>query len=327
MRWYRANHRKLPWRAAPGERGDPYHVFVSEAMLQQTQVATVVEYFNRFIVRWPSVGDLAAADEQQVLAEWQGLGYYRRARNLHRAAKIIVADHGGKVPDTVKALQALPGVGRYTAGAIASIAHGRAAPILDGNVKRVLARLFAIPEAVDERPVEQRLWSLAEDAIRRARHPGDVNQALMELGATVCTPKSPACLTCGVRKFCMAAQQGLTDELPVVGKRAKQTNVTHHVIAVEHNGRYLFEQRPGTGLWAGMWQLTTHEDGPPRQTGREIGCFVHITTHRRITFVVHHRKARSDRGNGVWRSLDHLDDLPISNAQKRAIELVRAQAG
>ena len=327
LKWYRANHRKLPWRAAPGGRGDPYHVFVSEAMLQQTQVATVIEYFNRFVQRWPTVRDLAAADEQQVLAAWQGLGYYRRARNLHRAAKIIVDDHGGQIPDTVESLQKLPGVGRYTAGAIASIAFRRPAPILDGNVKRVLARLLAITQPVDERSVEQRLWALAQDAVRRARHPGDVNQALMELGAMVCTPKSPACLTCSVRKFCMAAERGLVDDLPVIAKRTKQVEVTHHVIAIERNGKYRFEQRPDHGLWAGMWQLTTHEDGLPRQTGREIGRFVHITTHRRITFVVYHRKARSARGNGVWRSLDNVDDLPLSNAQQRAIELVKDQVG
>jgi len=326
LRWYRANHRQLPWRAAPGSDADPYHVLVSEAMLQQTQVATVIDYFNRFIERWPTAHDLAAADEQQVLAQWQGLGYYRRARNLHRAAQVIVGEHQGQVPDTVEALLKLPGVGRYTAGAIASIAHGRPAPILDGNVKRVFARLFAINEPIDDRAVEKWLWTLAASAVERSKHPGDVNQAIMELGATVCTPRSPKCLTCGVRRFCLAAERGLADQLPVVGKRAKPTEVTHHVIAIERDGEYLFEQRPDTGLWAGMWQLVTREDVPPNFVGEEIGRFLHITTHRRITVVVHHARANGRHREGTWRSLDDIADLPLSNAQKKAIELVRSRA-
>jgi len=336
-------------------------------MLQQTQVATVIDYFNRFVERWPTVHELAAADERQVLAAWQGLGYYRRARNLHKAARTIVNNHAGHVPDTVEALLQLPGVGRYTAGAIASIAFDRPAPILDGNVKRVFARLFAIDQPIDDRVVEKRLWTLAASVVVRARHPGDVNQAIMELGATVCTPKGPRCLTCGVRKHCLAAERGLAGQLPVVGKRAKQTDVTHHVIAIQRDGKYLFERRPDTGLWAGMWQLRTFDGesnaagergAPPPQPspggggsktplpsggvgGRpasaarrfdclttqpvELGRFVHVTTHRRITFVVHHARANGRRCEGTWRSLNDIADLPLSNAQKKAIELVRAR--
>ena len=324
LRGYRAHHRRLPWRAAPGRAADPYHVLVSEAMLQQTQVATVIGYFDRFVSRWPTVRDLAAADEQQVLAAWQGLGYYRRARHLHRAARAIVDAHDGRVPASVEALLKLPGVGRYTAGAIASIAHQRPAPILDGNVKRVLARLFALDRPIGDRAVEPRLWSLAEAAVAGARRPGDVNQAIMELGATVCTPLAPRCLTCGVRRHCLAAARGIADQLPRPAARKPPLDVTHHVLAIERGGRFLFEQRPPDGLWGGMWQLVTREGGEPPAAGTEIGRFLHVTTHRRITFVVHHQREAGAGRKGVWRSLDDVGDLPMSNAQRKAIAIVRA---
>ncbi|MEZ6191711.1 MAG: A/G-specific adenine glycosylase [Phycisphaerales bacterium] len=195
LKWYDAHRRHLPWRADKSETPNPYHVLVSEAMLQQTQVATVIPYFNRFIEALPTVDDLAAADEQAVLRLWQGLGYYRRARNLHAAAKAIQQEHGGKVPDTIEALLKLPGVGRYTAGAIASIAYGRPAPILDGNVARVLARLFLIEQPVDAPKTRNTLWQLAEQLVPDKRA-GDFNQAVMELGALVCTKVNPSCEAC-----------------------------------------------------------------------------------------------------------------------------------
>ncbi len=338
--WYRREHRRLPWRAAPRQLGDPYHVLVSEAMLQQTQVATVVDYFERFIERLPTLRDLAGADEQLVLNLWQGLGYYRRARHLHAAAKAIVAQHGGEVPADLAELLKLPGVGRYTAGAIASIAHGKAAPILDGNVARVLARLEAITEPVDQVATRKRLWALAEHYVP-AQHPGDFNQALMELGAVVCTPKRPKCLTCSVRRWCAANERGLVDKLPASNGRAKPRAVTHRVVAIEKRGRYLFEQRGDGGLWAGMWQLTTDEGAGHAAQGAErlsqrtglklgepdaLGRFVHVTTHKRITFEVAVASVvggRLKRGVGRWRKLDELDDLPLSKAQQRAVKLVR----
>jgi A/G-specific adenine glycosylase len=263
LAWYRRHHRKLPWRPVPGAGNaaqvDPYHSLVSEAMLQQTQVATVLPYFQRFIAAFPTVRALADADEQRVLRLWQGLGYYRRARNLHAAAKRVVSDFDGEVPADVQDLLKLPGVGRYTAGAIASIAHGRPAPIVDGNVARVFARLFNLQDPVDRPDVQKQLWAIAE-ALVPARSPGDFNQALMELGALVCTPKSPACLTCPLRNRCEGLAQGDPERLPVKRPKKKPKAVTHLVVAVRRNGRYLFEQRPATGLWSNMWQLPTWED-------------------------------------------------------------------
>ncbi|MEX0744483.1 MAG: A/G-specific adenine glycosylase, partial [Phycisphaeraceae bacterium] len=260
-RWYVANHRALPWRTPPNGGAvppDPYHVLVSEAMLQQTQVATVVAYFERFIAAFPTVEALATADEQQVLRHWQGLGYYRRARHLHAAARRIAADHAGRVPDTVDALLALPGVGRYTAGAVASIAFDRRAPILDGNVARVLARWFAVDELIDQPAGRATLWRLAERVLPQ-RSVGDFNQALMELGALVCTPSAPKCDTCPVASLCDAKRAERVAELPRRSPRKVPRAVRHVVAAVERDGRYLFEQRPGDGLWSNMWQLPTHE--------------------------------------------------------------------
>ena len=352
--WYRRCRRDLPWRAGTpsalaGDRPDPYHVLVSEAMLQQTQVATVIDYFHRFLGAFPTVHDLAAADEQRVLRLWQGLGYYRRARHLHAAAKRIVDDHAGVVPDTVDALLQLPGVGRYTAGAVASIAYDRPAAILDGNVARVLARLHGIDDPIDAPATRDRLWALAGE-LADGESPGDVNQGLMELGATVCRPKSPACLTCPLRDHCAAARTGRAEALPHRLPKKKPAAVTHAVVAVERQGRFLFEQRGDGGLWAGLWQLPTlqfeaednrNQDAalalpgwfaerhglgiePPRQ----VDSFTHQTTHRTITFVLHHAPQPAGRLNRTgparaWRRLDRLDDLPLANPQRKAVDLLR----
>ena len=213
-------------------------------MLQQTQVATVIDYFNRFIERFPDARALAGANEQEVLNAWQGLGYYRRARNLHRAAQVIVEEFDGRVPDTVEGLLKLPGVGRYTAGAVASIAYGVRAPIVDGNVARVLARIELIDEPVDEAGVKKRLWGLAERYVP-GDGPGDFNQAMMELGAMVCVPRGPSCLVCPVKRYCGAHEAGRQGELPVVAKRVKQKKVRHEVVAIEKGGKFLFAQRGG----------------------------------------------------------------------------------
>lgn len=266
LAWYRKHYRKLPWRPEPGPgnaaRVNPYHALVSEAMLQQTQVATVIPYFERFVGVLPTVQHLADADEQRVLHLWQGLGYYRRARNLHAAARMIVDDFAGQVPADVATLLSLPGVGRYTAGAIASIAHGTPAPIVDGNVARVFARVFHLEAPIDSPAVQKRLWALAEQLVPD-RSPGDFNQALMELGALVCTPKNPGCLTCPLRNQCAANERGDAEQLPVKLPRKKPRAVTHIVVAVRRSGKYLFEQRPASGLWSNMWQLPTWEAAPP----------------------------------------------------------------
>jgi A/G-specific adenine glycosylase len=292
--WYGRAHRSLPWRARPGRLPDPYHVLVSEAMLQQTRVATVVGYFERFLDAFPTVEALAAAEEQDVLRLWQGLGYYRRARHLHRAAQRIVEQHGGRVPDRLEDLLALPGVGRYTAGAIASIAHGQPEPVVDGNVARVVGRWRGLEQPTDEPKTREALWAAAKalheasdpavalDAQQneetepsdpppaedepattaQAFTPGDLNQAVMELGARICTAKAPSCLLCPVQPWCVAARTGEPEAYPPPRRRPSQRPVTHRIIAVRRGNRRLFVRRPDEGLWAGLWQLPTLEGEP-----------------------------------------------------------------
>ncbi|HAI10147.1 MAG TPA: A/G-specific adenine glycosylase [Phycisphaerales bacterium] len=335
LKWYDGNGRNMPWRSRIPQTPNSYHVLLSEAMLQQTQVATVIDYFNRFITAFPTVHDLADADEQQVLKLWEGLGYYRRARNLHACAKMIVDQHDGIVPNTVDALLKLPGVGRYTAGAIASIAYGVAAPILDGNVVRVLSRWFAITDSTDDKHVKEQLWQLAEQLVPTQRA-GDFNQAMMDLGAMICTPKSPACLTCPMAKMCSAYDQGIAETLPKRTPRTKPTTVTHHVVSIERKGQYLFTQRPASGLWSNMWQMPTLEESNEKelvlQVKSQLGLdvsdlqkvqnFKHQTTHRTITFTHWHAGEVSGRlksGVGQWRKLDQLEDLPLANPQSKVV--------
>ncbi len=341
LTWYAREHRKLPWRAPVGQLGQPYHVLVSEAMLQQTQVATVVDYFNRFTEELPTVQALAAADEQQVLRLWQGLGYYRRARNLHRAAQIIVDDHGGELPHTLEGLLSLPGVGRYSAGAIGSIALGLAEPVVDGNVMRVLARLFGIDTPTDAPATQKHMWEIATTLVpRRNNFPGDFNQAMMELGAVVCLPRGPKCAQCPVKRYCTAQAEGRTEELPVAPQRKKPKPVTHHVLALHRDGRYVFRRRGDEGLWVGLWEMPTSECGVRNvecgmaealgltcDTPVNIGSFMHITTHRLITFQVHRAEmtgGKLTQGAGKWRGLDDVDDLPLANPQCKVIRMLQA---
>jgi len=340
--WYDKHQRRLPWRAHSGQPANPYHVLVSEAMLQQTQVATVIDYFHRFMAELPTLEALANAKEQQVLRLWQGLGYYRRARNLHAAARLILQEHSGRVPDTVEDLLKLPGVGRYTAGAIASIAHGVPAPILDGNVIRVLSRLYVIDQPVGDTATTKAMWQLAEQLVPRKR-PGDFNQAMMELGALVCTKAKPTCDQCPLVKMCGAHQEGRVDELPISAKRQTAKVVHHHVIALSRRGRFLFQQRPAEGLWSNMWQLPTLEDATAKFNGHrleawvkdqlgltldaptELGTFKHQTTHRTIHFHLWLSvgvTGRLRRGAGEWRTLSQLDDLPLPNPQRHAVKLL-----
>ncbi len=333
-----------------GRAVNPYHVLLSETMLQQTQVATVIAYFHRFIAALPTLESLAAADEQKVLRLWQGLGYYRRARNLHAAAREIVRDNGGRVPGKVDELLELPGVGPYTAGAIASIAYDRPAAILDGNVIRVLSRWFAIDEPVDLPATRDRLWKLAATLVP-AKAAGDYNQAMMELGALVCTPKQPACLTCPVAMLCRANEEHRVEELPVKSPRREPRAAEHHVVVVRDGDRYLFEQRPSTGLWSNMWQFPTAEAlALPVKTSHIatwlrkhraiaipapqcVGDFTHQTTHRTIRFVVwqaiarrgdsRSKKLKTDAATQQqWRHLDDIDDLPLPNPQRRVVQML-----
>lgn len=266
LAWYGKNQRDLPFRPTAKRKPNAYHVLVSEAMAQQTQIATVVPYFERFVAAFPTVRDLADAEEQRVLTLWQGLGYYRRARNLRAAARMIVDDFAGEVPRTAEDLLKLPGVGRYTAGAVASVAYDTPAPIVDGNVARVFARYFGIADAVDQPAGQKKLWQLAGELVEASIStsggggPRDFNQGVMELGALVCTPKSAKCPVCPLRETCAAHAAGSVEMLPAKTPKKKPVAVTHTVLAVERRGKFLFEQRPADGLWSNMWQLPTLED-------------------------------------------------------------------
>jgi A/G-specific adenine glycosylase len=248
LAWYARHQRVLPWRGT----ADPYRIWVSEIMLQQTQVETVRPYYARWLALFPTVEALAAAPQQAVLAAWEGLGYYSRARNLHRAAQVLAAEHGGALPRTVEGLRALPGIGRYTAAAIASIAFGVDAAVLDGNVKRVLARVFDVREDVKSPAGEARLWALAERLVPAGRA-GDYNQALMDLGATICTPRAPACLLCPLRELCRGFQLGVQHERPVKVARLALPQRSLATGVVWKRGRVLIAQRATRGLLGGLW--------------------------------------------------------------------------
>ncbi len=313
---------------------DPYAVLVSEAMLQQTQVARVLERFPRFMRRFPTVKRLAAAPLDDVLAEWSGMGYYRRARNLHATAVRIVQDFNTRVPESAAELRTLPGVGAYTAGAVASIAFGRPEPAIDGNVTRVLMRL----EGIDLPPQspEARHWvaELALSLVQAARSPGEWNEALMELGATVCTPALPRCGACPLRQSCVARGKGVQDRIPAPARAPKQREVYHAVVVVrDRNGRVLVERRPDTGLWAGMWQAPSLErDDAPAPAdeiarelalavGAKINAFTHQTTHRRVQIAVYEGRlpARRRPLRGEFMEPERIATLALSNPQRRIL--------
>ena len=257
LAWYDRQRRDLPWRRTR----DPYAIWLSEVMLQQTQVATVIPYWERFLARFPTVEALAAAPLDDVLAGWRGLGYYSRARNLHRAAQELVSRFGGRLPSTADELLTLPGFGRYTAGAVASIAFGEQAPLVDGNVARVLSRLFEVEGAPGDRAREAQLWTLAA-ALVQGERPGDLNQALMEHGATVCRPESPLCLLCPVRGACQAFAHGRVDELPPAKVRAAPKLLTLALAVWPHEDTLLFARRAEKGLFGGLWELPATEVAP-----------------------------------------------------------------
>jgi len=291
LRWYRRHRRALPWRGT----ADPYHVWVSEIMLQQTRVETVRAYYERWIRALPTLAALARARLPRVLKLWEGLGYYSRARNLHRAARQL----RGRVPGTVAELQQLPGIGRYTAGAIASIAFGQRAPVVDGNVARVFTRVFARPD---------RHWELAE-ILLPARNCGDFNQALMELGALVCLPVQPRCEKCPLRGICRRGRLPARRFPPL-------RQVTETALLIQRDGRVWLRQRPATGLLAGFWEL------PAGRSGKLLLTLRHVITNRQITLQV---RAGRPRGSGRWFSRRQLQSVAMPAAHRRALEQILSE--
>ncbi len=304
VRWFLENQRTLPWRLSY----DPYHVWISEVMLQQTQVETVVPYFQRWIATFPTVRKLADADEQAVLHLWSGLGYYSRARNLMAAAKSLAENHGGKVPADYETLRSLPGIGQYTAGAILSIAFNKPFPVVDGNVRRVLSRVYGWE---DDSP--KRLWEAAEHLVKQAE-PRLINQAVMELGATVCSFKAPRCLICPVQLACVAYKTGKQTAIPPVKKRPETVRVQIFAIVCEQKGRHLMRQSKG------LWEFPMFSDLPAGALTHAGSCR-HTITHHRLEVQVYTGKLDVVQGF-EWRK---VKDLPVSSLTRKILTTSQAR--
>lgn len=337
LSWYAKNRRRLPWRDDPA----PYRVWIAEIMLQQTRVDTVLPYYERWMARFPNVDALAGADLQEVLACWEGLGYYSRARNLHRAARIIRDELGGELPDTVLGLRRLPGIGPYTAGAIASIAFNRDAPLVDGNVRRVLARVHNLEIPADSTEGRRRLWEFAAAALPPGRA-GDHNQALMELGALICTPRDPACPVCPLAGDCEAHRLGVERSRPVLSVKAAVPAYTVAAAVIRQNGAVLITQRPEDGLLGGLWEFPggkvepgedlfaclhreiAEELGLKIEIDRPIGTYRHAYTHFKVTLYAF--ECRLDGVGQVlvekgvaahrWVAPDDLDTFPMGKIDR-----------
>jgi len=297
--WWDRERRDLPWRPAPGATPDPYRIWLSEIMLQQTTVKAVIPFYERFLARWPTVDTLAAAPLDQVLAAWAGLGYYSRARNLHKCARLIAAEHGGRFPASVEALLALPGIGPYTAAAMASIAFGQAVTPVDGNIERVLTRLFAVQEPLPaSKPALRRLAA----SLSPRQRAGDFAQALMDLGAGICTPKRPSCLMCPLQARCAARAEGLAAQLPIKGAKAdRPLRVGLAFVALREDGSVLLRRRPDAGLLGGMLEVPStawNETLPPLDQALRAapvhgqwwavpGTVTHTFTHFRLELLIY----------------------------------------
>ena len=332
LAWYDRHRRRLPWRAPPGETQDPYRVWLSEIMLQQTTVQAVAPYFEAFLARWPTVADLAAAELDAVLQQWAGLGYYARARNLHRTARRIVEAHGGRFPADMDALRALPGVGAYTAAAIAAIAFDRPEAVMDGNIERVLARLFRVAT-----PVPQ-----AKSALRRlaaqltpATRPGDYAQGLMDLGASLCTPRKPACALCPITAHCLARAAGEADLYPVkAAKKARPTRYGVAFWAMRGDGAVLLRRRPEAGLLGGMIEVpSTDFAATPiaAEAARRLaplaapwrplsGLVRHTFTHVHLELSVWAASVRlGDPRAGIWWPLDRIEEQALPSLYRKVV--------
>ncbi|HLT46901.1 MAG TPA: A/G-specific adenine glycosylase [Rubricoccaceae bacterium] len=348
--WFEAVRRPLPWREEDARgRRDPYRVWLAEVMLQQTRVDQALPYFARFLAAFPTVEALAAAPLDAVLKAWEGLGYYSRARNLHRAAQAVVERHGGRIPDTEAAIRALPGVGDYTAAAVLSLAYGRPLAVLDGNVVRVLARVFAVEADARSAATRRALQAVADRLLDRTR-PGAFNEAVMELGATVCTPRSPACARCPLRPVCAAYAAGEQERYPVVSKKKPVPHVTVAVGIVEDGaGRVLVQKRPEDAMLGGLWEFPGGKregDEPLAETCRrelkeELGVEVEVLdevarvdhAYSHFTVTLHAFRCRLSPAAPVvaepthhagqpvrWVPLEELEELAFPRANRRLIE-------
>jgi len=341
LTWYNKNKRTLPWRGHP----DPYAVWVSEIMLQQTRVETVIPYFEKWMKLFPNVRALARASERDVLNAWEGLGYYSRARNFHKAAKIVVEKYGGKLPRDLDELLKLPGIGRYTVGALASIVFGMDEPALDGNLKRVYARLFDVSEPVDSTEGEKILWKLARENLPKGQA-ADFNQALMDLGAMICLPKNPRCLICPLMKICRARANGTQNFRPVKKPKKVVPHYIHAASVIVKKGRVLLAQRPSDGLLGGMWEFPNGRvDQNPagglgkvlkseyslrvrmKRNARPFAIVEHTYSHFKVTVHAFRCELVSmpKRGSCKWVLLNEIGRFPMGKIDRQISASVIAE--
>jgi A/G-specific adenine glycosylase len=342
LKWYLKEKREMPWRNSL----DPYRILVSEFMLQQTQVKTVIPYFKRWIKSFPTVQKLARARESTVLKHWEGLGYYSRARNLRKSAQIIQRDYSGKVPESMNEIMKLPGVGRYTAGAVLSIAFGKKVPVLDGNVKRVLSRLCMLKENGSTRKSENILWESMQNLLPDT-NVGDFNQAFMELGATVCLPKNPLCRLCPLKKICKSQLSEQQDNYPPPKQKASTTRIEVSAAVIIRRNKIYIQKRKLGGLMGGLWEFPGGKFEPGesamqclhREIKEELGVAIHIDeklmvikhsyTRFRVTLHVYYCRVRSGRVSPTqceeskWVKVDELDSYPFPAANVKIIRILK----
>jgi A/G-specific adenine glycosylase len=335
LRWFEKNKRDLPWRKTK----DPYAIWVSEIMLQQTQVATVIPYYKKFLKSFPTLHHLAKANLSKVLKVWEGLGYYSRARNLHRSSQIVLNRFHGKIPETLKDLLGLPGIGRSTAGSILSFAFDKEAPILDGNVKRVLSRLFTVLGNPGEKKTEQLLWKISESLIPRG-HSNPFNQALMDLGSMLCTPKDPQCPQCPLRDLCKGKASGEPERFPAKSIKKKIPHIEAIAAVIQQNGKVLLKQRPPKGLLGGLWDFPNWRiEGEGRlrlrlrnyikkemkmdiEVKELIGVFHQTYSHFKLTLQVFNCLYLNGKGKGKWVPIQNLHLLPISRIHRKIAQTI-----
>lgn len=336
--WYKEHARDLPWRGI----SDPYAVWVSEIMLQQTRVETVLDYYRRWMTRFPTIAALAQAEEQDVLHLWEGLGYYSRARNLHRAAHEVMARFGGRLPSSRVELQTLPGIGSYTAGAIASMAFGADEPALDGNLRRVLARVFDLEIPIGSPQGKQRLDELLREHLPPGQA-GEFNQAMMDLGATICTPRSPDCENCPVAGICLAFKEGVQAQRPVMKVHQPVPHYTVTAAVIQRDGRVLIARRPPNGLLGGLWEFPGGKQEPGEtlaeclereimeelgvgiKVGEEMGVFKHAYTHFKVTLHAFTCDLTDGEPHPVetselrWELPEHLGKFPMGKIDRKIV--------
>ncbi|MBU2580611.1 MAG: A/G-specific adenine glycosylase [Alphaproteobacteria bacterium] len=332
--WYDAERRDLPWRTATGARPDAYRIWLSEIMLQQTTVKAVTPYYREFLLRWPTVKKLAAADLDEVLAAWAGLGYYTRARNLHKCAIVIATQYRGKFPQTERALIKLPGIGPYTAAAIAAIAFGEKTAPVDGNIERVVSRLFALQLPLPAAKPEIKRFA---QTLVPASRPGDFAQALMDLGSGVCTPRRPSCLTCPLQPDCHASAKGIAEELPrKLAKPARPTRFGHAFVALREDGQILMRRRPDAGLLGGMLEVpSTDWQAKGTAAAKALrsapvdtewwpvpGTVIHTFTHFRLELNVFLAVVPGDISPNLWAEPGRCRWIPRRKLEQEAVPSV-----